>query len=388
VLLLCGCFVSMFQLNAKAESPVVNLSLTFHNYSIILKDSNGSFCVYNGADGSTASVNPTQTNLVSEISGQQVVYGMSVSYWSAVIIWAIKLPMDLHVDGTVNLKAFISSNFPISGFFSGGGYGMGLVDIDENNNEVQEFITQPSYSQGSNPFTASPTQYSVSTNVDYTFKAGHSIGYAVGIGATAQGFTANVYFDSATYNSGVTLPVEDTMKSNSFSVNYNGAEQNLAVTSDSAISNFQFNSGSNSIQFDTQGISYTTGQYYVSIPKTLMQSPFKVTSGTQQITASVTENSSYSQLSFSHAISSSPIQITGALSTVSPTTSATASPAVPTPSSSTSDATATNPSTSPSETSSPELPVYLAIAIFAILTAMVSFAVLFKKMLMKKRKSF
>jgi len=374
IILLSTCVLLGHQpgVRAQSSSNIVNLSLNFHNYSLLLSDPNGSFCVYNGADGSSNSVNPTQANLISEISGQQVVSGFSVTYWSSVIIWAIKLPMDLNVDGTVKVNAYISSNFELSGFFSGGGYGMGLVDLDQNNNLVQEFITQAPYTIGANPFTSTPTEYSVSTNVNYIFKAGHSIGFAVGLGATAQGFSATVYFDSASYSSGATLPVVDTSQYQSFTEN----SQIVGVSSDSAISNFQCNSATDNIQFNAEGINYTTGFCNVSIPKSLMQKPFDVSSASQQITSSVTENSTYYQVYFTHTRTAAPIQITGTANepttqpTILPTSAISASP--------------TTPSSSPS-TTIPEYPFLAIIALFAVSTLTVVFRAKRKKVLAKLR---
>lgn len=328
IVLLASCFLLVQQPNIKAQSDsnIVTVPLTFHNYSLLLSDPNGSFCVFDGADGAAAtSAISKQINLVSEISGTQ----SGFAYWSASVLWTIKLESDLHVAGTVNIRAYISSSFGLSGLFSGGGYGFGLVDIDQNNNEVQEFITQGPISIGSNPFSASPAQYSLNTNVDYVFKKGHSIGFAVGLGATTRGFTATVYFDSVDKNSGATLPIENTNQNNIFPVNSNDGTQNIAVLSNSAVENWQFNSASNSFQFATQLINYTQGYCNVSIPKTLMQKPFTITQNSHAITSTLTENSTYYQLYFTNTRSSIPIKITGisiSSPTASPTNSATSSP--------------------------------------------------------------
>jgi hypothetical protein len=362
----CLLFANQPDIKAQGTQNIINIPLTFHNYTLILNDPNGSFCVYDGADGSTTSANPTQTNLISEIPGQQTVYGMSFSYWSADIIWAVKLPIDLHVKGQVNIRAFISSNFKISGFFSGGGYGMGLVDIDQNNNEVTQFITQAPYTQGGNPFTTSPTQYSVNTNVDYTFKAGHSIGFAVGLGATTQGFTATVYFDSPSSNSGATLPIEETLQCQSFTAN----GQNIAIVSDSAISGCQFNSAANTIQFQAELIKYTAGYCNVSIPKALLQSPFTVSSAQQAISSTLTANATHYQIYFTHTRNSNPIQITGAASstpTAKPTPSPTASTAPTGTASSSTPPTQTYPTATSQATSTPPaIPEYQFTTILAL----------------------
>jgi hypothetical protein len=343
--------VSQPRVNAQSTSNIVSYSLSFHNYSILMSEPNGSFLVYDGADGAApTSANPTQANLISEIPGTQ----SGFSYWSAVVIWVIKLPYDLHVDGSVGVSAYISSNFKLSGLFSGGGYGMGLVDIDQNNNEVQQFITQGPESLG-NPFHTTPTLYSLNTNIDYTFKQGHSIGFAVGLGATSQGFTATVYFGSSNYASGAILPFQDVAQSNSFST----GQGSVTILSDSAISNYQFASASNSMQFTAQGINYTTAFCNVSIPKSLLQKPFAVTSASQQITATLTENSTYYQLYFTHLRTSNPIIITGSAvqPTATPTVSPTASPqptsgatGTPNPSATATSTTAT-PNSSPTATS-------------------------------------
>ncbi len=258
---------------------------------------------------------------------------------------------------------------------------MGLVDIDQNNNEVQEFITQAPYTQSNNPFTATPAQYSVNTNIDYTFKAGHSIGFAVGLGATSPGFTATVYFDSQSYTSGATLPIEETTQCQSFSAN----GQNIAIVSDSAISGCQFNSALNTLQFQAQLISGTTGYCNVSIPKALMQSPFTVSSAQQTIPSTLTANSTYYQLYFTHTRNNNPIQITGTATSSSPTAKPTPSPTTsgaptgttssstpPTPTSPNTTSQATTPTTPPiPEYQFPNIPAAVSIiVIFSMLAAL------------------
>jgi hypothetical protein len=375
--LFTSCFFLTYQISVKAQSSnIVNIPLTFHNYSLLLSDSNGSFCVFDGADGAAAtSTNAKQVNLVSQISGTQ----SGFSYWSASVLWTIKLTSDLHVMGTVNVRAYISSTFALSGFFSGGGYGFGLVDIDENNNEVQEFITQGPISIGSNPFSASPAQYSLNTNVDYVFKKGHSIGFAVGLGATTQGFTATVYFDSIDMNSGATLPVEDKSHSYSFPVNYNDATHNVAVESNSAIADWQFNSALLGINFTAQKIYYTTGYCNVSIPKTLMQKPFVVNQGSHTISSMLTENLTYYQVYFTNTRSSVPIQITGTPISSQPTASPTSASPTSAPSSMPSSSnspnstptTTTGPPSSPSPT--PLIPEF-SLVIIALIVVVASIA--------------
>src|SRR4030042_5665497 len=71
--LFTSCFFLTYQISVKAQSSnIVNIPLTFHNYSLLLSDSNGSFCVFDGADSAAAtSANAKQVTLVSQISGTQ-----------------------------------------------------------------------------------------------------------------------------------------------------------------------------------------------------------------------------------------------------------------------------------------------------------------------------
>ena len=298
-----------------AQAKVVNLPLTFHGYSVVLRDSNNSFIVYNGADGAGPSVSGAQVTLESQISGVRDGW----SYWNTIAMWVIPLQNDVHIKGSVNIHAYISSKFSLSGFFSGGSYGFGVVDIDENNVEVKEFVSEGPVSIGRNPFTQEPVQYSLDVNVDYVFRKGHSIGFAVGFGATERGFDGTVYFDSQNRNSGATLPVEETVTSQTFVAQAGGASHNVVVASNSAVSSFQYDDSAKRIQFKAQGIPYTSGSCDVWVPKTLLQAPFKVTMGNQQLSASASENSTYTHLSFTHARTADTISIT--TGTATPTAS-------------------------------------------------------------------
>ncbi len=290
----------------QAQSKIVNHTLTFHNYSVILKDANNSFIAYNGADGAAPSGTVSQVTLESQITGTRDGW----SYYRAVAMWVIPLQSDLHVKGTVNIQAYLSSTFSLTGFLTGGGYGFGVVDVDENNVEVTEFTTEANPTIGSNPFTQDPTQYSLSVNVDYVFRKGHAIGFAVGFGATVRGFEATVYFDSQSRNSGATLPVEETMTSQTFTAQSGGTAYNVQVSSDSTVSGFQYDAGAKRLQFKAQGIPYTSGSCEVLIPKTLMQAPFTVTMGNQKLSVSASEDSVNTRLTFTHLRTTDVIIIT------------------------------------------------------------------------------
>jgi len=380
MLLICVLFVNEPCTKAQSNLNVINIPLAFHPCSLILNEANGSFCLYEGVNGLEASGNnPTQINLIAQIYGQQTLFGMSIDYWSAIIIWAMRVPKDLHVYGAVNIKAYISSNFEISGFTSGSGYSMGLVDIDENNNTVKQFISEEApYSIGGNIFTPTPQKYNIEINTDYVFKAGHAIGFAVGFGATAQGFTASVYFDSADKPSGATLPIVDTTESYDFTAD----SQTIKIQSNSAIADYNYDSTQKAIQFMAKLIDYTQGYLTITIPKTLMQPPFLVSSGSQQITPTLTETQTSYQISFTHTRSSNPIQITGNSinnPTPTPTPLETPEPTLsPNPTSAftpTPTTTDNNPANGPTLT----IPELLAIAIIAVSAATVISLIIYKK---------
>jgi hypothetical protein len=345
----------------------------------VVRESNGSFVVYDGADGAPATqASASQANLVAQISGQRMGY----NYWSGVVMWVVQLPMDLHVSGTVNVHAYISSTSKLSGLFSGGGYAMGIVDVDENNNDVKEFLTEAPYTIGSNPFTATPTQYSQSVNVDYVFAKGHAIGFVVGLGATTQGFSATVYFGSQDRSSGATLPVIESTQTKTVTSDSN----TIAVSGNSAIEDLQYAKASKTVSFSAQGIDYTTGSCTVAVPKALMQSPFTVTQGSQPMTVTSTENSTYYQLTFSQIRSSSIIKVVGSEPAQTTSPSQTPDPTQTTsPSQSASPSQSTSTSQDPTNPSpTPTVPEYSAIAFllsFAIVSMLIAGLVLKRKKL-------
>jgi hypothetical protein len=295
--------------DSTSETTVENL--TFHYYSLIQKADNGSLFVYDGADAyGPRLTSGYQTDLSCQIEGQRTMYGLSFTYWGGVIIWMVKLEKDVHVIGDVEMVAYLSSSSTANfGSFDGGGYGMGLVDIDENGNEIQQFITESSPSIGSNPFTATPKAYTLVITVDYVFRKGHAIGFFVGAGSTIQGYTFNAYFDSPDKNSNVKLPIEDLPETYEFSAVWDENTYNIVATSTSALSSFEFNQPARQVSFNTSGIPGTNGYCEVVIPKTLLGGPFKVFMGNQPIAATETENTTHSFISFTYTHNSDTIEI-------------------------------------------------------------------------------
>jgi hypothetical protein len=191
--------------SAQSTSETTVETFTFHYYSLMQKAENGSYFVYDGADVVGPRLTTAfQTTLNSQMMGTR----SGFTYWSAAILWGMELQNDVHVLGNVEIRAYISSTF--TDFLLGGGYGMGLADIDENENIIEEFITEGPQSLMTNPFTDTPKLYTLSVFVDHVFKKGHYLGFFVGAGATTQGYTFTVYFDSPDRNSGASLPIVES----------------------------------------------------------------------------------------------------------------------------------------------------------------------------------
>lgn len=289
------------------SKTIVDIPLTFHYHSLIHKAENNSIFVYDGADACGPKLtNGFQTTLDSQIKGKRGIW----DYWAATIMWIVELQKDVHVLGKVEIKAYMNSTVEF-GIFDGGGYGMGLVDLDENGDVIKEFIAEGPPSIGKNPFTETPEVYALNIEVDYVFKKGHTIGFFVGVGATIQGFTVNVYFDSPDKNSGVILPVRDLAETYEFSAVWKEETYKIVAISNSHLSNFGFSQPEKQISFNAFGIRCTSGYCEVLVPKILLEGPFKVFIGSQQITPIETDNTTHSFIYFPYTHSFDAIKIVG-----------------------------------------------------------------------------
>jgi hypothetical protein len=191
---------------AQSETRMVNV--TFHNYSVLRNSINGSYFIYDGADSIGPRLsNAHQVTLNSEIYGIIETFGFEWTYWSGALVWVYDIQEDIHVQGTAQITVYMNSSDVFSGFFSGGGYGMGLVELDENLDEVQRFMIEGPQSLGSNPLSTIPQPYTLSLPVDHIFPKEHRLGFFVGAGGTERGYNFTVHFDSLSRNSGASIPV-------------------------------------------------------------------------------------------------------------------------------------------------------------------------------------
>jgi len=191
---------------AQSETTIQNI--TFHNYSLDYKANNESYYIYNGAD----TQNPKLTNAFkvsprAQISGLVTTFGFEWTYWSGAVIWTYNLEQDLHVKGTVQMTVHMSSSDMISGLFAGGGFGMGLVEMDENKKEINRFLNEGGSTLGSNPLSSTPQAYTLSIPMDHVFPKEHLLGFFVGVGGTEPNYNFTIYFDSAQQKSGAIIPI-------------------------------------------------------------------------------------------------------------------------------------------------------------------------------------
>lgn len=203
-----GGISNLKKLSVKAKSETRMLNVTFHNNSVLHRATNGSYYIYDGADSNGPRLSLAhQVTLNSQIYGIIETFGFQWTYWSGALVWVYDIQEDIHVQGTAQITVYMNSSDVFSGFFSGGGYGMGLVELDENLDEVQRFMVEGPQSLGSNPLSTVPQPYTLSLSVDHVFPKEHRLGFFVGAGGTERGYNFTIHFDSLSRNSGASIPV-------------------------------------------------------------------------------------------------------------------------------------------------------------------------------------
>ncbi|UCH37418.1 MAG: hypothetical protein JSV76_07010, partial [Candidatus Bathyarchaeota archaeon] len=201
---------SVLSVNAATFSDV---PLIFHAYQENFV--NTSFYCYDGVDGCPPqqmdAASPTvEAHIHGTIDYPPFVYNLD--YWQGHVVWNLTSPLtaDLHVQGTVTMSMWVSSNDDrVDGFFEGSGYGGAITDFDAQDNIIQIFEFPYIERQGSNIFSPNPLEYQLSMDLDYVFARDHTIQFSFGFGSNVEGFTATVYFDAPDRPSGITLPVRD-----------------------------------------------------------------------------------------------------------------------------------------------------------------------------------
>jgi hypothetical protein len=189
-------------------------TMNFHMYSVVYRSSD-SIQVYNGADSNPpiqASPLIATVSCSSSISNVEqflpLEYGSllgGAEAWTGIVVWVTQpLADDITIRGTVNMTVWMNTPQPEVRMSA---YALGIA---EANIGALKLIGEPVYgyraSNGS-VLGPSPQPYQVTLSVDRTLTKGNELAFVVAVAATTNGWRYQVYFDSQSMNSHVTLPV-------------------------------------------------------------------------------------------------------------------------------------------------------------------------------------
>jgi len=188
------------------------LTMNFHMYSLVYSNAVSIF-IYNGADTSPPTYATPVTTPVSCSSSalefQQLLPPSVLSLFASTNVWFggvswITQPLteDKTVQGNVNMTVWMSATDPATAVL---GYTFGMLELEGMTSVVGEPMY--GYYVNGSAIASSPRPYQVTFNVDRTFAKGHLIAYFVGMASASKGWVFQVYFDSASMNSFVALPV-------------------------------------------------------------------------------------------------------------------------------------------------------------------------------------
>ena len=173
----------------------------FHDNSILYRNENSSVTVIAEAnlEPPNASVSKA-TEVAANIRNATTPFG---TIWVGSVSW-LSQPLTKYevLQGIVTITAWLSSDNSTPPF-SGIGAGIGIVD--DQNKLVGQSQYAYSYGQGS-VLTTQVKSYEFNVTVNRSVQAGQRLVFAVGLGATRQGWKMEVYFDSLQYPSRVQLP--------------------------------------------------------------------------------------------------------------------------------------------------------------------------------------
>ena len=188
-----------------------NIQLFFHNYVVVSRSENNSKIIIEGANALQPILNNSSYEKINclQYGGRQE--GQTI--WGGDLMFQTSpLRTDLNVAGSVKIVFFVNSTDSFTRK-QGGGYIFGVADINETNGAVAAFLSDIQGAGQGNPFTPKPSKITLFVNsVDHVFKAGHRIGFFIGVGGNKKGWSVGVFFDSAGSNSGAILPVVNPLE--------------------------------------------------------------------------------------------------------------------------------------------------------------------------------
>lgn len=188
-----------------------NIQLFFHNYAVISRSENSSSIFIEGANELQPILNNTSYEKINclQYGGRQegqTIWGGDLMFQTSPLL------TDLYVAGSVKIVFFVNSTDSFTKK-QGGGYIFGVVDINETDGTVAAFQSDIQGGGQGNPFTPKPSKITLFVNsVDHVFKAGHRIGFFIGVGGNKKGWRIGVFFDSAGSNSGAILPIVNPLE--------------------------------------------------------------------------------------------------------------------------------------------------------------------------------
>jgi hypothetical protein len=189
-------------------------TMNFHMYSVVYRSSE-SIQVYNGADSNppvqaspliaTASCSSSISDFRQFLPLEYESLLGRAQAWTGIVVWVTQpLANDMTIRGTVNMTVWMNAPQPEVRMSA---YALGMA---EANAGALKLVGEPMYgyraSNGS-ILAPSPQPYQVALSVDRTLTKGNIIAFVVAVAATTNGWRYQVYFDSQSMNSHVTLPI-------------------------------------------------------------------------------------------------------------------------------------------------------------------------------------
>ncbi len=173
----------------------------FHDNSILYRNENSWVTVDAEANLEPPNASALKaTEVKANIRNATTPFG---TIWVGSVSWVSQPLTQFEVlQGIVTITAWLSSDDSPPPFF---GIGAGIAIVDSQNKLVGPSDYAYSYGQGS-ILTTQLKSYEFNVTINRSLQAGQQMVFAVGLGATRQGWKMKVYFDSLQYPSRAQLP--------------------------------------------------------------------------------------------------------------------------------------------------------------------------------------
>jgi hypothetical protein len=198
-LMIIGCLGSLL-LPVSAQGSAGN-SFYFRDKTVLYSNDNSSLTVIAEANLEPPNNSVSKSTVVAaNIRNATTPFG---TIWVGSVSWVSQpLSQFQELQGIVTITAWLSSDDsppPLSGI------GAGIAIIDSQNHLVGQSVYSYSFSAGS-VLTTQVKSYEFKVNINRGIQQGQRFVFAVGLGATRQGWKMNVYSDSLQYPSRAEMP--------------------------------------------------------------------------------------------------------------------------------------------------------------------------------------